>query len=365
MSFMQKASEILLAHAEQNENWDVKSTNPLIVTKRASFNDEIQLLISLELLANDRFRLLLSSEDENLIKLADMVLSLKEEPEIRNSEKDLFFIISPRGFEVYKDFSELSSIESDEDFASLIEEFESLLVKFIDGGQKLVKDHINAARESSEEGKQQTIREDKPKTVPEVIESYFDEKEYKFQHDEEHRRFVTGFKTDNYIDKDGDDSVVIVIDYKDSDLVRFVTPFLYRFDLAKIPYSLIAGVIAWHQFEYKFLALSLDPNDGECKISIDIPIKDAQLYKSQIDRIILFIRQFVDETYDDLFHKLLTSSADAQKELDEKLAVRRQKFVQQKWLQDTSERVSLLDSEQRKKLSDTIDHLLSKGSNER
>lgn len=365
MSFMQKASEILLAHAEQNESLEVKSTDPLIITKRASFSDDIQLIISLELLADEQFRLSLSSEDDRLIQLADMVLTLKEESEIKNSAQDMYFIISPRGFAVYKDFSELTSIESDEGFASIIEQFEILLSKIIDSARDIVKNHINGAAESSEADGQQTIREDNMKTVPEVIESYFSEKKYQFKHDEERRRFVTGFKTDKYIDTDGDYGVAIVIDYQDSDLVRFITPYLYKFDLAKIPYSLIAGVIAWHQFEYKFLAMSLDPGDGECRISIDIPTKDAQLYKSQINRVISFIRQFVDETYDDLFHKLSTSSADGQTALDEKLAVRRQKFVQQKWLQDTSERVSLLDSEQREKLSKTIDDLLSEGSHER
>lgn len=149
----------------------------------------------------------------------------------------------------------------------------------------------------------------------------------------------------------------MAISYADKERLCIQTPSMYVFDLNKTDYSLIAMVIAWYQFEYKFLSMSLDPEDGELKISIDLPLGQGTLHHSQIDRIVSFIQQFSEETYSELFSLLLTDSDSAKKILNEKIDEHKANQRSRSWLQSIQKQLTQSTDEQKA----AIEKILSQG----
>lgn len=149
----------------------------------------------------------------------------------------------------------------------------------------------------------------------------------------------------------------MAISYADKERLCIQTPSMYVFDLNKTDYSLIAMVIAWYQFEYKFLSMSLDPEDGELKISIDLPLGQGTLHHSQIDHIVSFIQQFSEETYSELFSLLLTDSDSAKKILNEKIDEHKANRRSHSWLQSIQKQLTQSTDEQKA----AIEKILSQG----
>ena len=356
MSNFQNVSEIILRHAEQSEDWTVGTSNEperIEVSRTSSFNDEIKLLVSLQLLDHDQARLSLTFEG-----LEDLANQLKGTPGISGSDKDspeIHYLANKDGVKIYQDLDTPSRCESGDDFESLIESLEKRFPDFIKMVRKGLEAHGRG--EEGSEGEQVTTSVSEISSVSEVIISCLSDAKYNFEHESHNKRFILGFKTINYRDTDEDCTVTIGIEYQYDDLVRIRTPMLYKFDLDKTSYSLIAQVIAWYQYRYKFLALSLDPTDGVCAISIDIPVRDAQIYESQVERIISFIFAFVEETSEGLFKSLLVSSKDAQKALDEEMAAVKDEYALDLWLRDSEKKMKSLAVGDRGKLSQMIDEL--------
>jgi len=230
-----------------------------------------------------------------------------------------------------------------------------LLINAIGSALETIKDEAETQTPATEHS-QPTIGSQP--SVHQVVKQYFSEKNYKYQDDEKNKRFIFGFATNSYIDPEGDSNIGIVINYSDDSLLRIETPRLYMFDLNKTEYSLICMAIAWFQFEYKFLSMSLDPSDGELKISIDIPVAKGTLHSSQIDRIVQFILQFTEVTYDELFSLLLSDSNAAKKQLNEKIDKHKMKVKSHSWVESIKEKLSELTDEQK----DAIEHILAQGN---
>ena len=343
MSLMQDYSTLLSGIAEQHENWSVANDSPLTISRQPKDN---MLPLSISVYGSDSKAHLFFNlyDDGPFTALAQKVLQAQEREKIQQEDEDsgLVVIIDSDGFAVVYDATEVSTEEFATQFDSITETADHLLMQVVGNAHEATKDLPDTPVEEISAAPQAAMN------VEDVVKQYFKDQDYKHNHDEENKRFIFGFNTDSYTNRKNDQSLQIVIDYSDDDLLRFETPWLYEFDLDKTKYSLIASAVAWFQFEYKFLSMSLDPADGELKISIDIPLGKGVIHTSQIKRIVSFILQFSESTYDELFKVLLTDSEAAQNKLNALIEKHKNRVANHDWRKSIEDKLDSLTDEQKK-----------------
>jgi len=340
MSSIQEYTYLLTKVAQQREEWSVTADKPFTISRQHQDN-ALPLAISVHGNESKAHLFINLYDDSELADVAQKFLRIKREKLIQHKDDSgLVIYIDEEGFAVVYDVTDVSTEEFSAQFDNIIDNAEELLSKSI---SYALEDLKSASNESN-------------RPIEQVVEQYL-EKKYKFQHDEDGKRFILGFATDSYINKEGDKSLLVAISYADKERLCIQTPLMYIFDLNKTDYSLIAMVIAWYQFEYKFLSMSLDPEDGELKISIDLPLGHGTLHHSQIDRIVSFIQQFSEETYSELFSLLLTDSDSAKKILNEKIDEHKANRRSRSWLQSIQKQLTQSTDEQKA----AIQKILSQG----
>ncbi|MCB2382385.1 hypothetical protein KV201_09375 [Shewanella sp. SR1] len=340
MSSIQEYTYLLTKVAQQREEWSVTADKPFTISRQHQDN-ALPLAISVHSNESKAHLFINLYDDSELADVAQKFLRIKREKLIQHKDDSgLVIYIDEEGFAVVYDVTDVSTEEFSAQFDNIIDNAEELLSKSI---SYALEDLKSASNESN-------------RPIEQVVEQYL-EKKYKFQHDEDGKRFILGFATDSYINKEGDKSLLVAISYADKERLCIQTPLMYIFDLNKTDYSLIAMVIAWYQFEYKFLSMSLDPEDGELKISIDLPLGQGTLHHSQIDRIVSFIQQFSEETYSELFSLLLTDSDSAKKILNEKIDEHKANRRSRSWLQSIQKQLTQSTDEQKA----AIQKILSQG----
>lgn len=340
MSSIQEYTDLLTKVAQQREEWSVTADKPFTISRQHQDN-ALPLAISVHSNESKAHLFINLYDDSELADVAQKFLRIKREKLIQHKDDSgLVIYIDEEGFAVVYDVTDVSTEEFSAQFDNIIDNAEELLSKSI---SYALEDLKSASNESN-------------RPIEQVVEQYL-EKKYKFQHDEDGKRFILGFATDSYINKEGDKSLLVAISYADKERLCIQTPLMYIFDLNKTDYSLIAMVIAWYQFEYKFLSMSLDPEDGELKISIDLPLGQGTLHHSQIDRIVSFIQQFSEETYSELFSLLLTDSDSAKKILNEKIDEHKANRRSRSWLQSIQKQLTQSTDEQKA----AIEKILSQG----
>ena len=340
MSSIQEYTYLLTKVAQQREEWSVTADKPFTISRQHQDN-ALPLAISVHSNESKAHLFINLYDDSELADVAQKFLRIKREKLIQHKDDSgLVIYIDEEGFAVVYDVTDVSTEEFSAQFDNIIDNAEELLSKLI---SYALEDLKSASNESN-------------RPIEQVVEQYL-EKKYKFQHDEDGKRFILGFATDSYINKEGDKSLLVAISYADKERLCIQTPLMYIFDLNKTDYSLIAMVIAWYQFEYKFLSMSLDPEDGELKISIDLPLGQGTLHHSQIDRIVSFIQQFSEETYSELFSLLLTDSDSAKKILNEKIDEHKANRRSRSWLQSIQKQLTQSTDEQKA----AIPKILSQG----
>ena len=358
MSSTQEYRELLTRIADQKENWSVTSQQPFIISRQ---KEENTLPISIRMYGNEnKVHLFYNLYSESpLTELAQKFLRLKDEGQIqqKNEEAGLVIMIDEDGFAVVYDASGEESGSFEQQFDAILDNAEAVLL----GVVKTAHETVENAPEQALQVEDSTTGVDAPQSIADAVEQYLEEKDYSFKHDEDKQRFIFGFSTDNYINIKGDASLRIVINYSDSDLLRFETPWLYEFDLNKTEYSLISMAIAWFQFEYKFLSMSLDPRDGELKISIDIPLGKGTLHTTQIHRLVTFILQFTERTYDELFSLMLKDSEAAEVKLKGLIDNYKAESENHQWIDSIKDKLGGITEDQRK----AIEEILSNGADDR
>lgn len=353
MSLLQDYTDLFQHFSEQHTTWTITSDKPFTLS-RALTEDSLPLSICLygdDDSAHVYFNLYGS---KGLTEIAEKLLKLKQEQQIqkKDEESGLVIMIDSDGFAVIFNASDVTPEEFSGNLEDLIGKSEALLLKVVETAHEIIQDiHEKPATESVSAG-----------SIDQIIEQYFASEEYKYEHDKISKSFVFGFSTENYVNQKGTKSLRIVIDYSDNDLLRFTTPFLYQFDLQKTDYSLIASVTAWFQFEYKYLAMSLDPSDGELKISIDIPMGTTLVHASQIKRIVSFILQFTESTYDELFALLLNDSQVAKEKLNLLIDTHKGKIANLKWHESIKSKLDGLTDAQKKAIDDILNQASGKTS---
>lgn len=349
MSSIQEYTDLLTKVAQQREEWSVTADKPFTISRQHQDN-ALPLAISVHSNESKAHLFINLYDDSELADVAQKFLRIKREKLIQHKDDSgLVIYIDEEGFAVVYDVTDVSTEEFSAQFDNIIDNAEELLSKSI---SYALEDLKSASNES--ERLESVTESNRP--IEQVVEQYL-EKKYKFQHDEDGKRFILGFATDSYINKEGDKSLLVAISYADKERLCIQTPSMYVFDLNKTDYSLIAMVIVWYQFEYKFLSMSLDPEDGELKISIDLPLGQGTLHHSQIGSIVSFILQFSEETYSELFSLLLTDSDSAKKILNEKIDEHKANQRSRSWLQSIQKQLTQSTDEQKA----AIQKILSQG----
>ncbi|MBU3023789.1 hypothetical protein [Aestuariibacter sp. A3R04] len=347
MSLMQDYSSLLTGIAEQYEDWSVTDNSPLTISRQSEHN---MLPLSISVYGgNTKAHLFFNLYDDGpFTALAQKVLQTQEEEKIQQEDEDsgLVIIIDSDGFAVVYDATEVSPEEFATQFDSITKTADHLLMQIVGDAHESTKDLSDTP--SDKPSATYPATQQRAMGIDDVVKQYFTELNYKHKHDEANKRFIFGFNTDSYTNRNNAQSLQIVIDYSDDDLLRFETPWLYEFDLEKTKYNLVASAVAWFQFEYKFLSMSLDPADGELKISIDIPRGKGVIHTSQIKRIVSFILQFSESSYDELFKTLLTDSAEAQSKLNALIEKHKNKVANRDWRKSIEDKLDSLTDEQKK-----------------
>ena len=345
MSLLQDYSVLFQQFSEQHNNWDITSEDPFSISREEK---EGSLPLSISVYGNETkahiyFNLYHS---ETFKQLAHKLLKINQKQEIQKADEDsgLVIAIDSDGIAVIFDASGITPDVFADNLNSLIEKAETVLAQVVTSAHKIVQKASDEA--AAEAAPVATAATNLP--VEEIVKQYFDSEDYKYSFDKDKKRFIFGFTTDKYLNIKNEPSISIVINYADSDLLRFETPWLYQFDLQKTDYSLIASAIAWFQFEYKFLSMSLDPEDGELKISIDIPIGAGTIHSSQVKRMVSFILQFTESTYEEYFALLLKDTHAAKEKLNTLLDAYKERVSNRRWFEGIKNKLDDLTDEQKK-----------------
>lgn len=353
MSLMQDYSVLLGQIAEQHENWSVKTESPYTISRHAQENT---LPLSISVYGSDtKAHLFFNIYDDGIFTdLAKKFLRIKEKEKIQTEDENsgLVVIIDSDGFAVVFDATDVNPADFAAQFTSLTETADNLLMGLVTNAHETVKDAPDEPVDRDTSNQEVTqIEVESPENV---VRQYFKEKDYKYNHDEKNKRFIFGFSTENYVNRNGEQSLQIVIDYSDDDLLRFETPWMFKFDFDQTEYSLIASVMAWYQFEYKFLSMSLDPADGELKISIDIPLGKGVIHTTQVHRIVAFILQFTERTYEEVFSVLLTDSQAAEIKLKALINQHKKTVTDRDWLRSLEDKLGKLSDDQKQAIEAII-----------
>tara|TARA_B100001063_G_C16743126_1_gene545915 strand:+ start:511 stop:1719 length:1209 start_codon:yes stop_codon:yes gene_type:complete len=378
MDLIKGISALIADFVEQHDDWNPSSSTPISIIKTDN-NSSLPYTLDISEREDDTSIRLHLHNEENLQNVAQAVLVKNGGDDYQNSDGPFHTLIDGKGFSVFCDVSEVSFDQFSENFEGIVGRLEQMLK----GAVKQAIELVSADESDADNGEIESASEDSSAPRVDVTESaptdsdisqfevvspkeaivqFLERKEWKFRDNSERQSIELGMNLDKYSDHDGKSLLLININYGNDDLVRFQTPMMYKFDFAKTPYSLIASVIAWYQFEYKFLSMSLDPSDGELKISIDIPLAKGALHHTQVERIVGFMIQFTEETFDELFDDLLHAPEDAQKCIDGKISDYQQNIEAKKWVRQFETDLVGLSEEKRSQLQRALEALKGSGS---
>lgn len=352
MDLIKGIAQLLVEFSSQHDDWDSMSDSSTSIHK---LDNNSNLPITVDVLENENgasLRMHLYRE-ENLINVAHAIVKKNGDEAYINSDGPFETRIDHNGFGVFCHVTEDSFSDFSENFDAILNRCENMLNGAVKQAVELVSEPPKPEQESTSESEQapSDVADDEQSMTyspRDAIVHFLDEKEWKYRDNSDNQYIEFGMNLDKYSDHDSKSLLVININYGNKDLIRFQTPMMYRFDLQTTPYSLIASVIAWYQFEYKFLSMSLDPSDGELKISIDIPLGKGVIHPTQVGRIVSFMIQFTEETYEEMFDDLLHAPEQAQKSISGKVEEYQKKIETKKWIhQFESDLVGLSEAKRR------------------
>lgn len=140
----------------------------------------------------------------------------------------------------------------------------------------------------------------------EEIKSFLEEAKLKYVDYPGKNYLRTGYKTEKYVDTDGDQSVGIVISVEeDGEFIKVVVPQAYKFDNDLSSFHKMALFQTLLQISHmtKMMQFEYDIDDGEIWAIIEFPLEDALLTKNQLMRCIRAIAGILEE-----YHEMITDA---------------------------------------------------------
>lgn len=115
---------------------------------------------------------------------------------------------------------------------------------------------------------------------------------------------VTGFRTDQYRDSDGDNYLQVIIRVDENgEFLEVFSPMVYKYKDGpyKLPLFQACLMVSWRT---KMLQFEYDERDGEIRAIVEFPLEDANLTERQLARVINGLVHLVDH-FDETFRRVM------------------------------------------------------------
>jgi hypothetical protein len=124
-------------------------------------------------------------------------------------------------------------------------------------------------------------------------------------HEKRERAFVAWFKTDSYVDDDGEKSLFVVLELNEQGtFFEIYAPSLYNLKASRFKGHALA-VLAEIAFRTRTLQCEYDNSDGEVRFTVDHWIMDTQLSAQQVDRLLTCILHCTEQ-----YHPVIVKAKD-------------------------------------------------------
>ena len=138
----------------------------------------------------------------------------------------------------------------------------------------------------------------------EQISEYLDSEGLKHRIDKDKDVIFTGFGTEQYVDKDGENHLGMVIALEENgEFLKIFTPQCYS-ALDETNRPALLQTLLMVSWKTKMIQFEYDDSDGEIRAIIEFPLEDAELTRRQLLRSVQSLVQIVDK-YHPVIYKAL------------------------------------------------------------
>jgi len=146
------------------------------------------------------------------------------------------------------------------------------------------------------------------------ITSLLDDAELRYQVNEDQQAVALGFEIDpeetNYRDSDGDPNVLLVIEVKENgEFVSVCSPNAWNIQDCQQKGAVFESLVLY-QARCKMIRFDYDPQDGEIRPNVELPLEDAVITGQQFHRVLGVMLQAIKDAHAIVSHAMETGVAD-------------------------------------------------------
>lgn len=133
------------------------------------------------------------------------------------------------------------------------------------------------------------------------ITGLLDAVDLRYQVNEDQQAIALFFEIDpkstGYRDSDGDPSILLVIEIKEGgEFLSICSP--YAWNIATCPHQrAVFEALVLYQARCKMIRFDYDPNDGEIRPNVELPLEDAVITSMQLHRLIGVMLQAIKDAH--------------------------------------------------------------------
>jgi hypothetical protein len=132
----------------------------------------------------------------------------------------------------------------------------------------------------------------------ETLKGFLDAEKLRYDHDAGDCYIRTGFRTDNYENKEGRKSVRIIIELVEGgEFIKFMAPHAYNMPKNASSFHKMAlfQTLLQVSWQTKMVQFEYDPDDGEIRANIEFPLMDSTLTQLQMRRCLMALANIIDD----------------------------------------------------------------------
>lgn len=167
-------------------------------------------------------------------------------------------------------------------------------------------------------------------TTIEELKSFLDAEKLSYDHEPGDGYIRTGFRTDNYQNKDGRNSLRLVIELiEGGEFIKFMAPCAYFMPKEASTYHKMAlfQTLLQISWQTKMVQFEYDLDDGEIRANIEFPLMDSHLTQRQMRRCLMALANIIDD-YHDRIQDAIRSGITPESDKDERRAF--EEFMRQR-----------------------------------
>ncbi len=149
-------------------------------------------------------------------------------------------------------------------------------------------------------------------TSVDQVAGYLDEMGLNYTRQSDSPTIITGFQTQNYVNRNGDHSIMIVIAIEENgEFIKVFAPLMYSYPQGPHTEAIMQTLLNI-SYLTKMLQFEFDSKDGEIRAMVEFPIEDSTLTLKQLARCISVITMLGDH-----YHSIIFEAIDKGKKADE------------------------------------------------